>query len=46
MSQVVGNASVSGLQDPEFRQFIRQTMANLLPSFNPESRKGNRRCRH
>ena len=46
MSQVVGNASVDGLQDPEFRQFIRQTMANLLPTHNPENRRGGRRFRH
>ena len=40
LTQAAGTVSASGADDPEFRQFIRQLMANLLPTQNPERPRG------
>jgi hypothetical protein len=42
LSQTAGSVDAHGPEDPEFRQFIRQLMVNLLPPTNPEAREGRR----
>jgi hypothetical protein len=41
LTQAVGKVDADGADDPEFRQFIRQLMANLLPMRNPNRPRGD-----
>ncbi len=43
LTQAIGKVDAAGPGDPEFRQFIRQMVANLLPSHNPQAREDRRR---
>ena len=43
LTQAIGKVDAAGPDDPEFRQFIRQMVANLLPSHNPQAREDRRR---
>jgi hypothetical protein len=41
LTQAVGSVDAAGVDDPEFRRFIRQLMANLLPMENPNRPRGD-----
>lgn len=46
LTQAVGSVDAAGVGDPEFRQFIRQLMVNLLPPDNPNRPRGDGIWRH
>ncbi|MFQ5953846.1 MAG: hypothetical protein ACE5JZ_02130 [Kiloniellales bacterium] len=41
LSQAVGSTDAATPNDPEFRKFVRQLMANLLPTHNPQRPRGD-----
>jgi len=41
LTQAVGSVDAGGVDDPQFRKFIRQLMINLLPPQNPNRPRGD-----